>query len=459
MQVIESKADVDLASIWQDRYLLRKTPDGTLHAPKFLQNLAAQRIFTTGKSVVILQNLGRFDLLASSRTIGSEIRFDDVCDSTGLSLIPFSELFNVAIDNWVQSRHHTASTMLRSCLFTDCGLRVSLQALENIFFMQDGATAGVLANSLSDKLSNGNSNWNDRFTVTELAHSTMGTLAGVATDRLRVAFSGKKYDDVLRARRTVKSLGSLTFMYSIPWPVQIVITKDTVSTYQKIFTFLLQIRHSTHMLATTRLLRDEEKLNSGADERALFYLVRSRLLWFTSTLYNHLTEVAIEINTLKMHQSLRDAGDVDQMVLVHATYMKNLADQTLLSAKLEPIQHGIISILDLSIKLSDARDAHAGAQALYQSSLLSTKGATPATHTKRRRETLSSDDEGDDSEADMSMLIAGAADMSYIDQLRTIKAQFDQLGKFVSTGLRAVARAGDQGSWNMLAEKLELGSS
>lgn len=458
--VSESEGDIALAYLWQDRFRLRKTPDGILHAPSFLQSLAARRIFTTGKSVVILRKLGRYDLLKSSRTnLEPDLRFQSVCDPSALSLIPFPELFDIAFEEWIQSKHHTASSILRECLFGDCGLRTSLEALENIYFMQDGATTGVLANAIFDKLSNGNSRWNDRFTVTELAHSTMGTLKGVTADRLRVSFANRKYDDVQRARKTVKSLADFVFTYNLPWPVQIVITKETMLSYQKIFSFLLQIRRSTYMLERTCLLRDSENDNSGADERALFYGVRSRLLWFTSTLYNHLTDLVIATNTLRMHQVLTSAEDVDQMIQVHASYVKNLTDQALLGPKLGPIHQAIVSILDLSIKLSDARAAHASTQGAYRSSMSTGQEKTPPRRKSiKGEESVSSDEEGDNSEADISTLSASTMNLPYIDQLRATKAKFDRLHKFVSTGLRAVARAGDQGTWDMLAEKLEGGT-
>ncbi len=73
--VSESASKVPLSRIWQHQYKLRLTGDGVLHAPKFLQP-AASRIFTTGKSIVILKHLGRFNDGMRKRGAVDEPRLD-----------------------------------------------------------------------------------------------------------------------------------------------------------------------------------------------------------------------------------------------------------------------------------------------------------------------------------------------------------------------------------------------
>jgi gamma-tubulin complex component 5 len=456
--VSEADGGNDLALWWQDRYKLRNTSDEVLHAPKFLHNMAARKIFTTGKSIVILRQLGKYnDLKNSQPTVEPKLEFHNVCDISALSLIPFPDLFDVAFERWIQSKHHAASMTLRHTLLEECGLRKALNANANIYFMRDGATTGVFANSIFDKLDKAVSGWHDRFNTTELAQSTMGTLDAVTADKLRVSFSSKKYSDVQRARKSVRSLECLTVTYSLPWPVQIVITKETIRSYHRIFAFLLQIRRAVHSIEKTRLLRDTANVDSGTDECALFYSVRSRLLWFTSTLYSHLTDLVITTGTMQMHQDLIEAEDVDQMIRVHGTYIENLVDRALLGTKVVPIHKAIITILDLAIKLSDARTAHDVAQSSYRASMSSLREQSLLQRIARRVDPEFSEEDGGASDVDITTLSADSTEMSYIEQLRKVKTDFDRLCRFVSTGLRSVARAGDPGSWDMLAEKLEDG--
>jgi gamma-tubulin complex component 5 len=251
--VSENTGDLELASLWLNRYKLRKTSNGTLHAPKFLHP-ATSKIFTTGKSVVVLKTLKKYDR-GNWQTFVEEptLDFRRVCGSPSMSLAPFPELFDVAFDQWVKSKHHVTSSTLRRCLFDECGLRDSLAALESIYFMVDGATTSQFTNALFEKLDSGKSNWNDRFTLTELAQGTIGCLPCVTAERLKASTSVMNRVDVQRSRKSVKALTTFAFTYSLPWPVQIIIAKDSILSYQRIFSFLLQIRRSAHVLQGIRL--------------------------------------------------------------------------------------------------------------------------------------------------------------------------------------------------------------
>lgn len=251
--VSENVGDVELASLWLNRYKLRKTLSGTLHAPKFLHP-ATSKIFTAGKSVVVLKALEKHDRKKKSSLVEEpKLDFQTVCGSPSLSLAPFSELFDVAFDQWIKSKHHVTSSTLRTCLFDDCGLRDSLIALENIYFMTDGNITSQFANVLFERLDSGKSIRNDRLALTELVQGTIGSLPGVTSERLKVANCVMKRVDVQKPHKSVKALGALTLTYSLPWPVQIVITKDSIPSYQRIFTFLLQIRRSAYILQSFRL--------------------------------------------------------------------------------------------------------------------------------------------------------------------------------------------------------------
>jgi gamma-tubulin complex component 5 len=251
--VSENTGNLELESLWLNRYKLHKTSSGTLHAPNFLHP-ATSKIFATGKSVVVLKTLGKYDRTKQSPIVEEpKLEFQTVCGSPSLSLAPFPELFEVVFDHWVKSKHDVTSSTLRKCLFDDFGLRDSLSALENIYFMADGNITSQFANSLFEKLDSGKSNWNDRFTLTELAQGTIGSLLGVTAERLKATVPVAKRVDMRKSRKTVKALNTLALTYSLPWPVQIVIAKDSIPLYQRIFSFLLQIRRSAYVLQGSRL--------------------------------------------------------------------------------------------------------------------------------------------------------------------------------------------------------------
>ncbi len=167
-----------------------------------------------------------------------------------------------------------------------------------------------------------------------------------------------------------------------------------------------------------------------------------------------------------MRVALGEGEDVDQMIDLHRDYMKKLTDQALLGSKLGPIHQSIITMLDLSVQLLDARAMEITAQSQNDSFVASIpdislrKSLRTRVREKghgRKRHAGSSEEEGSDSETDPSTIVAADVDMSYAERMREIRSQFDGLCKFVVTGLRAVARAGGEPNWDILADKLESG--
>lgn len=477
--VSDVTGEVELASVWQSRFKIRKTQTGSLHAPKFLQT-AVNKIFTTGKSVVILKYLNQFECLQSVRTnFEPSLDFDSICKPSLLELAPFPELFNAAFDKWVQSKHHYASLILRKSLFESCGLDTSLDALSHLYLLADGTAAASFMNSIFDKLDTLNTSWNDRFTLTELAQSSFSSVPCISSDHLRTVILSlpRRFQDVAECRRSVKVLQAVEFKYRLTWPVQIVVTPTTIPSYQKIFTFLFQIRRSFHILTRQRLSRDTLNTTSGTDERAIYYALRSRLLWFSQSLYYYLTSIVISPNTQLVREKLRRAADIDAMISVHQNYVKKMRDQALLGSKLELIHKTILKILDLSIKLEDAQAANAIATIdadearremmnMSMASLgLQSPQKKPSKVSKRISKISDRDQSEDEEEIDVDLSILSSnyhndEDEVYVDQLRKMRREFDRLVRFVASGLRGVARAGtgEEGrSWDVLGEMLETG--
>ncbi|KAL3422735.1 gamma-tubulin complex component (Spc97/Spc98 family protein) [Phlyctema vagabunda] len=477
--VSETQGDVALASIWESRFKLRKTQAGVLHAPKFLK-AAANKIFTTGKSVVVLKHLNQFKSLQETRSrFEPTLDFDSVCNPTLLSLAPFPELFDIAFDSWIQSKHHFASITLRKTLFDSCGLHSSLDALSHLYFFSDGAASSFFTSSIFDKLDTLDRSWKDRFTVSSILQSTIGTHKSISASRVRTATLTipRKYEDMNRCRRTVKTLACIELKYSLPWPI-LIITKASTLLYQKVFTFLFQIRRSSHILTRSRLVSDPLLKAGSTTERSLYYALRCRLLWFTQILYHYLTILVIAPNTEAMQSYLKRAQDVDSMIQVHSNYIKSVVDQALLGTKLELIRKTVLNILDLAIKLEDAHAANVAAQTAAEverqermNLSYASLGLTPSKRGQPRNfsrpnvqpdDSSSEDDDDAEIDVDLSIMSTGMEEneeISYAEKLRKMKAEFDRLVKFVASGLRGVARAGaapeNAKAWDVLGEMLE----
>jgi len=478
--VSEVADEIEPALLWQSRFKIRKTQAGILHAPDFLHT-AAYKIFTTGKSLVVLKRLNRFSSLQTSRkTIEPILDFETVCNPSHLQLAPFPELFSMAFEKWVKSKHQSASSTLRKALYDSCGLQRSLAALSHIYFLEDGTVGAQFANSIFDKLDTLDSSWNDRFTLTELAQSTLGSLPCVLPDHLRTSVRPlpRKYQAVEKCRRSVKTLSIIELQYKLSWPIQIILKPTAIPSYQRVLTFLIQTRRSSHIISRQCIAEDSLNRTSSTDERALYYSTRTRLLWFTQTLYYYLTSVVIEPNYRRMREELRIADDVDTMISVHESYIKSTLDQALLGSKLGLIHKSILKILDQSIKLEDAQAANAALtqesehqqREMMDLSIAALGIQTPQKPSKLARSFREStrirvEESSDEEElmVDLSLLSATYDEdepETFVETLRKLRAEFDRLVRFVASGLKAIARAsgGDESkSWDLFGEMLESG--
>ncbi|KAI9855629.1 MAG: hypothetical protein M1813_009675 [Trichoglossum hirsutum] len=481
--VAETATDADLGSIWHDRYVLRQDDRGDIQAPRFL-HAAANKIFTTGKSVVFLKQLGGHDGSVKQQD-EPKLDFNTVCQSGGLSsLAPFSELFDTAFDNWIKGKHRMSSHILRERLFSDCGLWRSLDALEYVYFLRDGALFSTISTMLFEKIDRGKEAWNDQFLLTEMVQGVFGSLKCVDAKRLAVRSRPGKYGDMHNRRRSVKILSSMSIVYSLPWPITNVVKRESLPLYQRVFTFLLQVRRATQMMERLRLLKDSTQPSISREdddgEAELYYALRHRLLWFSNTIYTYLTALVLVPYTAKMRQQFSAAEDMDAMVAVHENYMARLEDQCLLSPKLAPIHQTIISLLDLTILLYDARMLFGGEKlfdttnrsiSIHMGQLPPSSQRDRLRHRRRRcrrrlhvseesddgMDSSSSSDEHSTEEADTSYI--SFQEIAYSERLRKMREQFERLCGFASAGLRGVARAGGESCWEMLAEKLEVGST
>ena len=480
--VTRSSTHTDAAAMWQSRYQIRRSQDGRLHTPKFLLPAAA-KIFTTGKSIVILKNLKRFH---SVRAKEAEplLTFESVCTpSFAFTLAPFQDLFHAAFEGWVQNKYGHTSERLHQILFSQCGLQNALDATAKIYFMGAGAAIVDFTGHVFDKLDVLDASWKDRFTLTDIIQNSFRGVATVRSDQIRVhvAQLPRKVQEVANTRRTVKTMAVLNIVYRLPWSVRIIIKDDTLPSYQQIFTFLCQIRRSIHVLTRSRLVKDDLTHTSNSDERALYYGLRSRLLWFTQTMYYYFTSIVLDVRTSKLKQDMENAKDVDDMILIHSHFIKLATDQCLLGRRLELIRKTVIKALDISIKLEDAQavntlankqateqqqemmDRSMGSLGLHTPRKTRTAGFDKSMKASRKHAHDSDSDDGAEHAGDMDLSILSANDLtglSFLQRLKQMKSEFDRHVRFISSGLRGVARAagGEEGkSWDLLGEMLETG--
>lgn len=381
----------------------------------------------------------------------AETIFDDVRSESTYAALPFSALVESAFDRLVDLNNSASAGLLRTELDEQCGLWASFDALQHAYLAQDLSILGTIDAKIFELMDRGRS-WDDKFLLTEVTRSAFSAMPSMDLSRLVVRSDGSSSRDPQNLTRTVKILETISIDYVLPWPVANIVPQDAIHTYQRVSTFLMQIRRAKYALVKQRL-RDGRVVAADVQDGTLVHSLHHNLLWFLDTLYAHLTYLVISTANQSLHQALADAEDVDAMVAAHDSYISSLENQCLLSDNLSPIYEAIINLLDLSINFADLQTVHAAEEGMFD------QGDASMLKTLRRKR---SDEDDSDSDSDQEnefehehTLTISFRDSPYELQMRNVKRQFDHLISFVADGLKGVARADGLPSWNILAERLE----
>ncbi|SPO00643.1 related to GCP3 (gamma-tubulin complex) [Cephalotrichum gorgonifer] len=471
--VSECATHVPMNEAWTSQFRLRRTADGNLYAPSFLHP-SVNKIFTAGKSIVMLKHLGKYERDELNTAEASEPALDfDALLSPDLELAPFAELFDAAFERWIQSKHQATSAMLKSVLFESCGLWANLATMQLLYFMSDGALADSFCSSIFKKLDTLPQGWRDRYALTSLAQEVYSTSLDSPRLSVTIGQQGQRLPASTARDFVRKYLPELGLVFNVRWPVQMILTGESLLRYKTVFTLLLQLRRAHYMLNKQRFQPDPTVSVDNWSDRGGYYSIRSRLLWFCTTFWTYLSTLVLAPNGEKLRLDLEAAPDVDAMIEVHLAFTRRVMDEACLGAKLEPIKECILDILDLTIQLDKAYSLNAlrEAEEMHETSrlsLISSPARTPLKGTPRRggaprtrRAVGTSDDEDSENpDSDLRHGDPGSTGKSFGDEARGIQGVFESRLKFVSDGLRAVARATGSSAaakWDILAEMLDAG--
>ncbi|KAI1736213.1 Spc97/Spc98 family protein [Xylaria scruposa] len=451
--ISRSPFDVPRSQVWIDQFKLKRTSQGSLFAPRFLQP-AASRIFTTGKSVVVLKLLGKYwPIQEEEPEYATQVDMNAVTE-----LVPFSEVFKDMFDQWMQRKHHAASATLKQTLFQTYNFWSDVNMLHHIYLMKDGSRSEQFLNAVFNNIDLFNENWHDRFNLTEMAREAFDGL--IESHRLQVSTSlNSSASDVKNVRRTVREgLPSIRITYRLPWLTRIVVTDESLDHYQEVFTFLLQLRRVSKVLTSDRILSDG---SAYTVEQEVFYGLRSKLLWFCNTLQSYLSTLVLGPLVESFQEQMRQAEDIDQMLTSHSTFTKQLVDQACLGSKLDPIRQGILDVFDLAIKLQDSRQAELEREAneFQELSRLSVMSSSRRKEPSRYIQASEEEDETFLGEQDKGVTLQDT-EATYGQVLGESRSALDRHLKFICGGLRGVARASGSeaaSKWDILAEMLEVG--
>lgn len=395
-------------NVWHSHYRLNYAENGALDAPSFLE-APARKICNSGKNIIVLRMLGHAGADSLVGRAEPSMEYEDVCPKE-LELAPFSELFALAFERWIESKRDTTSAVLKSLLVQQCGLYTNLNTLHQLYFMVDGAASMTFLNRLFERIDDMAPRWHDRYELSGLGQEVFSSFADASRLKITVDKDGQQLA-VEEVRDSVKySLPHLRVEYRLPWSAQMVVTEASLQRYQSIFTFLCQIRRSLFSLLKVGSI----ELGEGAEDAiGPFYAARQSLIWFCNSLQTYLCTVVLAPTTAKVQKEMDKVTDIDSMAEAHTACLEQAFSQCCLGPRLAQTHTSMLDILDMGIQLDDI------------------------------------------------MANTAATGHQLIASLQALQRNFNDALQLVTSELRAVSRASTDEvegmKWDMLAETLQQG--
>ncbi|THY65246.1 hypothetical protein D6C97_02482 [Aureobasidium pullulans] len=440
----------DRGSIWHSRYTLLKHADGSIFAPSFMQSIT-ERIFRAGKSVMFLEALGRKPDV-SERSARS-LTISQIMQSIDNTLLPFSEVFTIALTQWADALEGSEITTLRKVLVSQCGLQTAIEAINHLYFAANGACFQDFAYAVFQRIDRGNG-WDDRFLLTELAQTAFKAIKAVDSDHITVRVKPRSDHGHGAHQRRPDVMGRIILDYSITWALQNVLTRATLAACQEAFTILLRLYRAQYLLN-----QQEWTLNiisNRSNERRVKELMalRQRLSWFATTFRGYVCEM-LSVVMKQLNTDLEATADVDGMVAAFDTFQSNLISKLLLHEDLAPIRGSLLAMFDLYEDLAlEWRDAVK--QVSNHTSRPTPRQLVIQQNYSARRSRPEIDDTADLSEGEEEAN-SGQYDQRSVLSVPSLSKEYNRQLSFLLAGLRSVSRIEGEPAWIMLSERLQWG--
>lgn len=239
--------------------------------------------------------------------------------------------------------------------FVELGVERHFEALRHFLLMEDGEFAQSLSDLLFEKLGSGQ-------TPGELL--TPLVLNSILSKALQYSLHG---DTPLASNFTFAlrflpetfhphapdSLNCLELRYKVEWPLNIIITDSCMNKYNRLFSFLLQLKHMVWSLRDVWFHLKRTALVKGAGRSVQFrqlQLYRHEMQHFVKVIQGYIANQILQVSWSEFTAKLATANDLDAIHRTHADYLNRAIFRGLLTEKAAPVMNIIHSIFSLILK-------------------------------------------------------------------------------------------------------------
>lgn len=261
--------------------------------------------------------------------------------------------------------HYTRACLSLVRLFTeDLEIDQHLSCARRVFFMEAGDLLHEFCSQLFHLLEQGDQDLADSASLTILLQDCLARRYPGWADQFSCSYLPPPSSTPLAA------LDGLQIHYSIHWPLNIVLTSSHLSTYNKVFVFLAQVKRSLWSLQSVRLSRLQE-MEDGMDitdtdisfnntsishigKRHRLQLLRAWLLYFVTVVHGYFMSRVVHSTELELKSQLAAATDLDMIIQVHQAYINRIYDRCFLHPSASMLREAVCMVLGVGLELHQA---------------------------------------------------------------------------------------------------------
>ncbi|XP_062990160.1 gamma-tubulin complex component 6 isoform X2 [Elgaria multicarinata webbii] len=239
--------------------------------------------------------------------------------------------------------------------FVELNVEKHFEALRHFLLMEDGEFAQSLSDLLFEKLGSGQTPGellNPLVLNSILNKALQYSLHGDTHLASNLSFALKYLPEMFKPNAP-DALNCLELRYKVDWPLNIVITENCMNKYNKIFSFLLQLKHMVwtlkdvwfHLKRTALI-----KHTSNSVQFRQLQLYKHEMQHFVKVIQGYIANQILHVTWCEFGNKLSSVGNLEEIYRTHAEYLNKAIFRGLLTEKAAPVMNIIHSIFSLILK-------------------------------------------------------------------------------------------------------------
>ncbi|XP_013909721.1 PREDICTED: gamma-tubulin complex component 6 [Thamnophis sirtalis] len=239
--------------------------------------------------------------------------------------------------------------------FVELNVEKHFEALRHFLLMEDGEFAQSLSDLLFEKLGSGQTPGellNPLVLNSILNKALQYSLHGDSHLASNLSFALKYLPDMFKPNAP-DALACLDLRYKVDWPLNIVITENCMNKYNKIFSFLLQLKHMVWTLKDVWFHLKRTALVKHASNSVQFrqlQLYKHEMQHFVKVIQGYIANQILHVTWCEFGNKLSSVGNLEEIYRTHAEYLNKAIFRGLLTEKAAPVMNIIHSIFSLILK-------------------------------------------------------------------------------------------------------------